>query len=54
MTQRKRKGRGYGYIIKAIEYNARQAGADAEILVDSSSNTQQYTYTVPGYVTTQS
>jgi hypothetical protein len=46
-------GRGYGYMIKAIEYNARQAGADAAILVDSSSNAQQYTYTIPGYVTTQ-
>jgi hypothetical protein len=46
-------GRGYGYMIKAIEYNARQAGADAAILVDSSSNTQQFTYRVPGYTTTQ-
>jgi len=46
-------GRDYGYMIKAIEYNARQAGADAAILVDSSSTSHQYTYTVPGYVATQ-
>lgn len=46
-------GHGYGYMNKAIEYNARKAGADAVIMLDSSSSAQQYTYTVPGYTTTQ-
>jgi hypothetical protein len=46
-------GYGYDYMIKAIEYNARQAGADAAVMVDSSSASQQFTYTVPGYTTTQ-
>jgi hypothetical protein len=45
-------GRGYGYMIKAIEYNARKAGADAAIMLSSSSSEHQYTYTVPGYTTT--
>jgi hypothetical protein len=46
-------GYGYGYMIKAIEYNARQAGADAAIMLSSSRSEHQYTYTVPGYTTTQ-
>ena len=46
-------GHGYNYMIRAIEFNARQAGGDAAIMVDSSSSAQQYTYQVPGYTTQQ-
>ena len=35
-------GRGYGYMIKASEYNARQAGADVAMLFDSSSKAKQH------------
>lgn len=44
-------GHGYNYMIRAIEYNARQAGADAAIMLKSSSSAHQYTYYVPGYTT---
>lgn len=46
-------GNGYGYMIRAIEYNARKVGADAAIMLDSNSSAEQYTYTVPGYTTYQ-
>jgi hypothetical protein len=42
---------GYDFMIKAIEYNARQAGADAAIMLYSSNSLEQYTYTVPGHTT---
>lgn len=44
---------GYDFMMKAIEYNARQSGADVAVLVDSSSSSNQYTYRVPGYTTNE-
>ena len=38
---------GYPFMMKAIEYNARQAGADAVYIKDSKSWTLPYAYTVP-------
>ena len=46
-------GHGYGYMIRAIEYNARRVGADAAIMLYSNSTAHQYNYTVPGYTTYQ-
>lgn len=44
-------GHGYKYMIRSIEYNTRQAGGDAAIMLNSGARTQQYTYYVPGYTT---
>jgi hypothetical protein len=38
---------GYPFMMKAIEYNARQAGADAVYVKESKSWTVPYSYTVP-------
>lgn len=38
---------GYPFMMKAIEYNARQAGADAVYIKESKSWTTPYAYTVP-------
>ena len=38
---------GYPFMMKAIEYNARQAGADAVYIKDSRSWTVPYAYSVP-------
>lgn len=38
---------GYPFMIKAIEYNARQAGADAVYIKESKAWTTPYAYTVP-------
>ena len=38
---------GYPFMMKAIEYNARQAGADAVYIRESKSWTVPYAYTVP-------
>lgn len=38
---------GYPFMIKSIEYNARQAGADAVYIKDSRSWVLPYAYTVP-------
>lgn len=38
---------GYSFMIEAVEYNARQAGADAVIIKNSQSWNVPYAYTVP-------
>lgn len=45
-------GHGNKYMMEAIRYNARKNGADAAVMIDESSHTKEYTYTVPGYTTT--
>ncbi len=42
---------GYPFIMKAVEYNARQAGADAVYVKDSKSWFVPYYYNVPPTVT---
>ena len=42
---------GYPFMLRAIEYNARQAGADAVYIKDSKSWSLPYYYSVPPTVT---
>lgn len=43
-------GQSHSFMIRSIEYNARRVGADAAILLESKTTSEQYTYLMPGYV----
>jgi hypothetical protein len=46
-------GRGGDFTNKALQHNARKAGADAVVILRTGSETTQVPYTVPGYTTYQ-
>lgn len=45
-------GHGNKFMMESIRYNARKNGADAAIMLDEQSHSEQHSYTVPGYTTT--
>jgi hypothetical protein len=46
-------GHGWQWMLDAVRYNARLAGADAVVMDTANTTTHQYTYHVPGYTTYQ-
>ena len=46
-------GHGADFTNKALQHNARKAGADAVVVLQTGSETSQVPYSVPGYTTYQ-